>query len=71
MAAKVRVNDAGASLMAVIDAVEPLPLDDDDDDDDELPQAAARRPSVQTPAVRANVFVIRLKETTLSVESSL
>ena len=51
--------------MCAIDTEEPLELGGEE----LLPHAAATRPSVQTPAVRANVLVIRLKETTLFVKA--
>jgi len=61
------VKEAGVRWMCVIDtAVLPPP-----DEVVELPHAAAARPSAQTPAVIVNALVIRLKETTLFIESSL
>jgi hypothetical protein len=65
MAAKVRVNEAGVMWMALIDTEELLGVVVD-----ELLHAAARRPSVQTPAVITSFLLICLKETTLFSESS-
>ena len=67
MAAKVRVKEAGVRWMCVMATEVLLPPDEVV----ELPHAAATRPSAATPAVMVNALVIRLKETTLFIESSL